>query len=405
MRRMSTLLCLCPYVPHPPTHGGSIRSRVLLEAMVLDHTVHVAVPIAGPTDRTAAQALARALPVTVHELPVPATTRPDFTKKLAAWARGRSELLARRFGDRAAPVAAALARSVRPDLLVVDSSFALPLVPAIDVPSLLHLHNLESTVFARADAARRSFADRITRQFEARTIGAAEREALRRAVLSVTVSAVDRDLALAMVPDANVLSVPNSVDLDRLPLLPPPPSAPPEPLRLLFVGTVDYPPNHEAIVELVEQHLPVLRQAFPQLVVRLVGRDEAGRLAAFRGRPGVEVVGPVDDLLPHYAQSHVVYLPIRSGGGTRIKILEAWALGRPVLATAVGAEALEGRDGVHWWRVETPQQGAQLLGRLQTEGVAAMVAAARRLVEASYSHRAAIAGLRAAVGQALAARA
>jgi hypothetical protein len=60
---------------------------------------------------------------------------------------------------------------------------------------------------------------------------------------------------------------------------------------------------------------------------------------------------------------------------------------------------------VHWWRVETPQQGAQLLGRLQTEGVAAMVAAARRLVEASYSHRAAIAGLRAAVGQALAARA
>jgi len=396
---MSTILVLCPYVPHPPTHGGSLRTRVLLEALrVAGDDVHVLVPVVDDGSRAAARAFAQASSVQVHELAVPAAAGPDFARKLRCWARGRSELLLRRWGDGASAAGAGIAAALRPDLLVADSTFVLPVLPSASTPLLLHLHNVESAVFARAGRSGRAFAERVTRAFEARTIAAAERAAIRRAAVTVTVSEIDRELALAMVPGADVVAVPNSVDLERLVLLPPPPAATvAAPPRLLFVGTLDYPPNLEAVHELVREHLPVLRESFPGLVVRLVGRDDAGALAAFRGVPGVEPVGPVDDLLPHYLASHAVYLPIRSGGGTRIKILEAWALGRPVLATAVGAEGLGGKDGQHWRRIESPQQGVEALQSVLAGAAALLVADARRFVAERYSHTAAVAALRSVV--------
>lgn len=394
---MSPILVLAPYVPHPTTHGGSIRSRVLLDAICGEHDLHVVVPVADAGDHIHAVALGRELRATVHEVRVPAAVGPGFARKLASWARGQSELLQRRWGDSAAAAVAGIAAAVRPELLVLDSTFVLPVAPASGPATLLHLHNLEGAVFARADAQRRSFADRITRQFEARTITAAEASAIRRARLTITVSEVEQAIAASMAPGAAIACVPNSVDLAQLALLPPPPPIPPGPVRLLFVGTVDYPPNHEAIAELVSAHLPVLREAYPDLVVRVVGRDPSDRLAAFRGLAGVEAIGPVDDVRPHYAASHAVYLPIRSGGGTRIKVLEAWALGRPVLSTAVGAEALAGVDGEHWCRVESPQQGAAALRRVLGGGAATLVARGRELVVARYSHQAAIASIRALV--------
>lgn len=393
---MSTILVLCPYVPHPPTHGGSLRTRVLLEALCHgDDHVHVLVPVADESSRAAARAFAQAISVQVHELAVPTVPGPDFARKLRCWARGRSELLLRRWGEGAAAAGAGIAAALRPDLLVADSTFVLPILPSTRTPLLLHLHNLESAVFARGERSGRAFAERVTRGFEARTIAAAERAAIRRAVATVTVSELDRALALAMVPEADVVAVPNSVDVERRTQLPPPPVVTAaQPPRLLFVGTLDYPPNLDAVHELVREHLPVLRESFPGLVVRLVGRDDGGALAAFRGLPGVEAVGPVDDLLPHYLASHAVYLPIRSGGGTRIKILEAWALGRPVLATAVGAEGLGGSDRVHWRQFESPQQGAAALRDVLEGQGATLVEMARRFVAERYSHTAAVAALR-----------
>jgi len=387
---MSTILVLCPYVPHPPTHGGSLRTRVLLEALrgAGDRgdadVVHVVVPVADEAARATAKAFAQAMAVRVHTVAVPVLPRPDFARKLRSWSRGRSELLLRRWGEGAGPAVAGIAASLRPDLVVVDSSFVLPIVPRAPVPQLLHLHNLESSVFARAGAAGRGFAERVTRAFEARTIAAAEQQALRTAAAVVGVSEVDRALALALAPGANVVAVPNSVDLERLPLLPPP--SLPSPPRLLFVGTLDYPPNLEAVRELVLEHLPVLRAAFPGLVVRLVGRDDGGALAAFRGRDGVEAVGPVDDLLPHYRDSHAVYLPIRSGGGTRLKILEAWALGLPVLSTAVGCEGLDAVDGEVLRRFETVEQGVAALRSVLDGQGPVLARRARAFVVARHAH-------------------
>jgi glycosyltransferase involved in cell wall biosynthesis len=164
-------------------------------------------------------------------------------------------------------------------------------------------------------------------------------------------------------------------------------------LQLLFVGRLDYPPNLEAVTELVERHLPALRAAFPGVRVRVVGEDSKGKTQRLQ-REGVEFLGRVSDLEPHYAASHAAYIPLRSGGGTRLKILEAFSLGLPVASTAVGAEGLAAKDRVHFRQFDTPEQGVAALRDLLGEHRNAYVQRARALVHAHYSRDAAVAALR-----------
>jgi glycosyltransferase involved in cell wall biosynthesis len=135
--------------------------------------------------------------------------------------------------------------------------------------------------------------------------------------------------------------------------------------------------------------------------VRLVGRDPGGASARWRGVPGVELLGPVADLLPLYRDSHAAYLPIRSGGGTRLKILEAWALGLPVLSTAVGCEGLAAADGVHLRRFETVEQGVAALRSVLDGQGPEMRRRGRELVATAHGAAAAVAGWRAVVAAAL----
>jgi len=395
---MRTVLVLAPYVPHPQRHGGSIRSRVLLDALAKDHQVHLGVPVGNEDERRDAAELGREVHLALHELPRASSDRASPLGKLGFWLRGRSELFARRWHPSARRRVAELVQQHRFDLVVADSSYVLPLLPGA-IPRVLFLHNLEAAVFRRRELVGRDLGERITRACEGACMQREERRAIRKAVATVTVSEHDRELALALAPGAHVVSVPNSVDLAALPLQPP---AEPGPVRLLFVGKLDYPPNLEAVHELVEQHLPALRAAFPGLTVVIVGSDAAGHGARLRGIPGVEVGGPVDDLLPVYRRCHAAYLPIRSGGGTRIKILEAWALGLPVLSTSVGAEGLLGEDGVHFRRFETVEQGAAALRSVIDGEGRTLVPSARELVEKRYSHGAAIEALRQVIAAALA---
>jgi glycosyltransferase involved in cell wall biosynthesis len=395
---MSKILVLCPYVPHPPNHGGSIRSRVLLEALATDHEVHLAAAVVDERDRANLQALATELGITGHAIPARTGPRWRLLAKLR-WLLGGSEALHRRWQRSSRPFVTRLIREQGFALTVLDSTFVLPVFKCMTPLVLLHLHNLEHAVFARAENQPRSFTDRWTRRFEARAVRSVEKSAIEFFSPTITVSDHDRQLALGLVPSAKVFTVQNSVDLERLPLQPMAPTGTP---RLLFVGSLDYPPNLEAVTELVERHLPVLRASFPDLTVRLVGKDPRGVAARFRGIAGVETIGPVDDLLPHYRASHAAYLPIRSGGGTRIKILEAWALGLPVLSTAIGCEGLPARDGVALRCFETPEQGVAALREVLAGQINTLRANGRRLVEERFSHAAARAQFRAITNEMLA---
>jgi glycosyltransferase involved in cell wall biosynthesis len=173
---------------------------------------------------------------------------------------------------------------------------------------------------------------------------------------------------------------------------------------IVFPGLLTYPPNEDAAVWMAEQILPRIRQDVPDLRLLLVG-EPSDRVRSLAGIPGVEVTGRVPSTAPYLRSADLVLVPLRVGGGTRIKILEAFAYGVAVVATSIGAEGLGTKPGVH---LEIADDAAGLAGhclRLLTDPAARtrITAAARELYRREYLPERARAGVLAAVDLALAA--
>lgn len=165
-----------------------------------------------------------------------------------------------------------------------------------------------------------------------------ENRFMRRFDLTLVCSTKDRDSLRARVPGARIEVVANAVTMPDT-VTPPPAGAP---VRILFVGTMSYPPNRDGAVFFCEDVLPRLRARTPAgLAVSLVGFDPPPEVRRLGDLPDVTVTGGVDSVVPYYRAAHFVVAPIRYGGGTRIKILEALAHERAVVSTTIGAEGLD----------------------------------------------------------------
>jgi glycosyltransferase involved in cell wall biosynthesis len=204
-----------------------------------------------------------------------------------------------------------------------------------------------------------------------------------RAAVTVAVSRHDAELLAALAPDARVAVVANGVDLASCALLPPPSLDPP---RLLFLGSYDYAPNVAAASALALEVLPAVRQVAPGAEALLAGADRAGALDALAALPGVNILGRVASPADAHARASALVVPMRFGGGSRIKIIEAWALGRPVVATPQGAEGLDARDGEHLLLATDAAGFAAAIRRLRDEpGLAArLVDQGRRKAECDH---------------------
>jgi glycosyltransferase involved in cell wall biosynthesis len=154
-----------------------------------------------------------------------------------------------------------------------------------------------------------------------------------------------------------------------------------------MVGTYWYPPNVDAAVHMATRVMPHLRVLSPACTLRLVGRGGAEFLGSLRGLPGVEVVGDVADVAPELLAAAVAVAPVRFGGGTRVKILEAFALGVPLVSTPLGCEGLDAEHGVHLLVADEPQEFAAACARLiaNPEEARRLGQNGRRLYESSYT--------------------
>jgi glycosyltransferase involved in cell wall biosynthesis len=230
------------------------------------------------------------------------------------------------------------------EAVIVDFLFADANLARRDVPVLFFSHNVEYLIWKRlADIERRPWRKAIL-EVEWRKMRRAEARCVRRADATVAVSDADRSLFRADVPDADIDVVPTGVDTSYFA----PQGAPEIAGRLVFSGSMDWYPNEDAIAYFAERILPRLRRQRPDVTLTVVGRNPGPALREIAGRAGITVTGTVDDVRPFIDEAAVYVVPLRVGGGTRLKILEALAMAKPVVSTTVGAEGLALVSGRHY---------------------------------------------------------
>jgi sugar transferase (PEP-CTERM/EpsH1 system associated) len=271
----------------------------------------------------------------------------------------------------------------RPDLVLCEwTPYALYVKRFSSVKKLVSTHNIEADIWQRYYANESNPLRRWYIGKQWRKVDQFERTALGWADGAVAVSDLDHTRLAQWHPELRMTVVPNGVDLDYFH-----PAPQPELRRhLVFSGAMDWRPNQDAARYFVREILPLLRQARPDLECTFVGRSPPADIHALAEVPGVHVTGTVDDVRPYIERAAVYIVPLRIGGGSRLKILEALAMGRAVVSTTVGAEGLDIVHDQHVVLADDPRAFAQsvlqLLDDLQRSRQ--LAAEGRRLVEQCY---------------------
>lgn len=368
----------------PPDAGGRLRSFHILSEMSRRHRVTL-LTTHGPGDDPEALR-ARLDRVTVLSVPwtIPKLGSAAFARVLARswWTRHPVDLL--KF--RVPALRAALRRRAgegADDLWVADFLSATASLPRdATPPTLLFSHNIEHAIWRRLAAVERRPARRLLLAIEWRKMRRAEARACGRAAATVAVSEGDAALLSSLAPAARVSSIPTGVDTVYFT---PPPARRARP-EIVFVGSMDWHPNEDAALLFLEAILPSIRKEIPEATFSIVGRNPGARLRARAATDFARVTGTVPDVRPYLAEAAVCVVPLRVGGGTRLKIFEALAMGKAVVSTTVGAEGLPLVDGVHYLRADTPDRFARAVVTLlrDPERRAALGAAGRALVESRH---------------------
>ncbi|MGH9750055.1 MAG: glycosyltransferase [Candidatus Polarisedimenticolia bacterium] len=270
------------------------------------------------------------------------------------------------------------------DLCVADFLSATVNVPHDGpVPLVFFAHNVEHLIWKRLARVEPRLLRRLLLAIEWRKMRRAESRVCARSRLTLAVSDTDRDLLRALAPGAAIRAVPTGVDTGRFA---PRPGAG-EPERLVLTGSMDWHPNEDAVRYFIDAVLPRLRREAPGVLVDVVGRNPSPRLRAAGAAAGVRVTGTVGDVRPYLAAAAVCVVPLRIGGGTRLKIFEALAMGKAVVSTTIGAEGLPLAPGVHFVQADGPERLAgEIVALLRDPDRRRRLGeAGRRLVETRYS--------------------
>jgi polysaccharide biosynthesis protein PslH len=197
-------------------------------------------------------------------------------------------------------------------------------------------------------------------------------------------SVADRQRLLDEVPGARTLVIPNAADVEYY--QPRATDPPPDDRTVVFFGHLSYFPNVDGVTYFVKQIWPRIAEAHPKARLKIIGGRAPRSLQALV-RPGVELTGFVPDLRPHLAEAAVVVVPLLLGGGTRLKIVEAMAMGKAIVSTTLGAEGIEAVPGRDLFVEDQPAAFADAVGRLLAEpSLAARIGrSARRLAVQHYA--------------------
>ena len=388
------LLLLTPQSPFPPRQGTTLRNFYLLRHFAANHEVHLFSCLAPQDDHLPApQLLQMCARVECFRQPERSLGRRLQDSLLA----GKPDMALRLAHEKAHSLLQKMLAEESYDLVQVEGiemarygSQILRMAeprPAV----VFDNHNAEFLLQRRAammDArrpARWHAASYSLLQW--RKLYRYERAFCQAVDGIVAVSEPDRQALASLAPERPIVKVPNGVDLARYVPQPLPSASPP---ALVFTGKMDYRPNVDAMLWFGLQVLPRIRR---QIDVRLqiAGMSPHPRLDRLRAVPDVELTGAVEDIVRYIHGSAIYLAPMRVGGGTRFKVLEAMACARPIVSTSLGVEGIPVRDREHLLIADDPRSFADaVLGLLRDQAAGgkrsrALGEAARTLVEKRFS--------------------
>jgi glycosyltransferase involved in cell wall biosynthesis len=352
-------------LPYPPVSGKRIRTLNLTQRLAERHRITYVCHRNADRDeaRLAADHFARlGIRTVVVDRAVPPRRGLAFCVRLAA--NLFSPLPYSVTSHTSRPLCdalATLARTEPVDLWHVEWSPYAQALQGLPGRRLVMAHNVESVIWQRYHETETNPLKRwyIGRQWHKYL--RFERQALQAADLTVAVSELDADRFRHDMDVANVDVVDNGVDTSHFQ----PTDTRREPATLLFLGSLEWRPNLDGVRQLLEHVFPAVRRDVPDARLLLVGRNPPDWLRrAAQPSTGVELHGNVPDVRPFLARASVLVVPLRIGGGSRLKILEALATGTPVASTRVGAEGLALVPGQHLEVSETVDDLAASIVRL-----------------------------------------
>ena len=369
---------------HPTTRGGQIRTLEMLRQIHRRHEVHY-VAFDNPA---LPEGVARAKEYSSFRYPLKHETRDKasavFALDLAAGVFDKLPLAVGRYRSRAMrDTIEELSRRHKFDSIVCDF-----LAPAPNMPDLsntvLFQHNVEYVIWKRQAADAQSLAKKLYFKHQAGKMFRYERDVCRAVKHVVAVSETDCDTMSALYGVDRISWVPTGVDTEYFS----PPASRPLQADLVFVGSMDWMPNIDGVNWFMSAVLPLIRAKRPDCTVAIVGRSPGGAIKQLAEHdPHITVTGTVPDVRPWLWGSKVSIVPLRVGGGTRLKIYEAMAAKTPVVSTAIGAEGLEVHDGQNIAIADEPADFAdRTLALLDSEPERGRLAAAAcEMVRTKYS--------------------
>jgi len=387
------LLFLTPQLPYPPQKGTALRNWGLIQGLAERHEVSLlsfrqrhkesdlASPLISACERIATvpqperSPLRRLQDIVVTGQPDMALrlASPDYDQRLRDWLAKETFDVIQIEGIELSPYLDTVRSISREAMVVFDD------------------HNCEYLLQERAfltdlysptrwpEAAYSYVQWQRLRRYEA--------EVCQRADHVLAVSDADAEALRRLIPELDVTVIPNGIDTEAYQ----PPADRGEELdnTLVFTGTMDFRPNVDAVLWFAREVLPRIRDEVPDARFLVVGQRPHHRLDPLRRNSAITLTGWVEDVRPYFARATIYVAPLRMGGGTRLKILEAMALGTPIVATSLGAEGYPVRSGRELILADTPATFAEAVTSLlrTEERRDALRRTARAFVEEQYDWR------------------
>ena len=372
----------------PPDTGGKIRSYHILRELARDHSItffsfygaH-----ANDSHSQLEQTFERVITISLN-LPEPKSFRElcNYGLRLLTLEPYNISKYCRPNVRRALR---RLLEQERFDTVVCDFVIAAGSVPwDLPTPKILFTHNVESVIWKRHYQVARNPLWKALSWREWRTMQAAERKYLQQADHVLTVSEDDRRSFARLVDAAKLSVVPTGADTEFFT----PTKEPETPNSLVFTGSMDWLPNEDGVIYFMNEILPFIRQGVPEVSLTIVGRNPSQRLRDLAaGIANVHLTGWVEDIRPFLSQAAVCVVPLRIGGGTRLKIFEAMSMEKAIVSTTIGAEGLPVRPEEHLLIADEPVEFAKSTLALlrDVERRRSMGISARELVVRNYSWR------------------